>query len=95
MSSVMLLYAPAGSSARRKVDTYDQGEGLTELVGTVGRSGSVGTGQLVQHPRGGSVQALKVVLGSANHCKMRSDALQKFGDCRCEIVVEGVGDDAK
>lgn len=54
-------------------DTYDQGEGLTEFVGTVGRSGSVGTRQLVQHPRGGSVQALKVVLGSANHCDLNEE----------------------
>lgn len=39
-------------------------------MGTVGGTGGVGTGQLVQHPRGGSVQALKVVLGAANHCEM-------------------------
>lgn len=58
-------------------NTYDQGKGLTELVGTVGRSGSVGTGQLVQHPRGGSVQALKVVLWASNHCEMRNDAMQR------------------
>lgn len=58
---------------RERLDTYDQGKGLTELVGTVGRSGSVGTGQLVQHPRGGSVQALKVVLGAANHCRVRKE----------------------
>lgn len=47
-------------------------------MGTVGGTGSVGTGQLVQHPRGGSVQALKVVLRAANHCKMgkETDAIR-------------------
>jgi len=67
------------------LDTYDQGKGLTELVGTVGRSGSVGTGQLVQHPRGGSIEALKVVLGSSNHYEMRSVV------CRREWATVQVG----
>lgn len=37
-------------------------------MGTVAGTGSVGTGQLVQHPRGGGGKALKVVLRSSNHC---------------------------
>lgn len=76
-------------------DTYDQGKGLTQLVGTVRGTGGVGTGQLVQHPRGGSVQALKVVLGAANHCEMgeRCDASVMNGewvggDCRTESIVK-------
>ncbi len=65
-----MLSTSAENACKWLLNTYDQGKGLTQLVGTVGRSGSVGTGQLVQHPRGGSVQALKVVLGAANHCKV-------------------------
>lgn len=86
----MLLVCLLSAIVWKSRDTYDQGKGLTELVGTVRRSGGVGTGQLVQHPRGGSVQALKVVLGSANHCEMgdvrlqmgrSGDAIEWWRDC--------------
>nr|CDI53579.1 uncharacterized protein BN887_06118 [Melanopsichium pennsylvanicum 4] len=59
---------------------------LTELVGTVGRSGGVSAGQLVQHPRRGSVQALKVVLGAANHYKMKKE--QRAGRRMMSMLVQ-------
>jgi hypothetical protein len=58
-------------------------------VGAVGGAGGVGAGQLVQHPRGGSVQALEVVLRSSNHCEMAKQVrASKVGGGRKVIPIE-------
>jgi len=41
------------------------GDALTELVGTLGGTGSVDTGKLVQVPVGGGVHTLQVLLGTS------------------------------
>lgn len=46
----------------------DQGQRLPELVGTGRRSGSVGAGQLVQHPVGGSCESLEMLLAGVSMC---------------------------
>jgi len=44
----------------------DEGQALAGLVGTSGRLGGPNSGELVQHPVAGGIQALQVLLGTTN-----------------------------
>ena len=48
-------------------EEYDEREALALLVGSLGRLGRVDSGELVQHPVAGSIEALQMLLGTAGH----------------------------
>jgi hypothetical protein len=48
-------------------DQDDQGQALTELVGTSSGAGSIGAGKLVKHPVLGGVKTLQMLFGSTSH----------------------------